>query len=288
MITTTYNSVSCASSIILDDILNGNVTLDGSSFFVGLNQFYTQLGYLNANLSSINNTMANLTPNSSNMTTITNAATTALTNIAMIPNNVNSGGNMPAVAYSTPFNSASPTSTINSIFPSILGSSTTGGYVGALYTAVSSAKTAITAISNAANNFVSETSNYQSGITQLQSTLLSFTNLIKDTDNLFYNTLSTGSTDTNYVVTGMKVLYAATIAVASLMLLGVLLISFCDKINCRYLLYFACFILFWIGLLGFALSVLFSLLTPTVYFGCQFMSYSLSSSANFNSNCWYI
>ena len=285
MITTTYNSVSCASSIILDDILNGNVTLDGSSFFVGLNQFYTQLGYLNANLSSINNTMANLTPNSSNMTTITNAATTALTNIAMIPNNVNSGGNMPAVAYSTPFNSASPTSTINSIFPSILGSSTTGGYVGALYTAVSSAKTAITAISNAANNFVSETSNYQSGITQLQSTLLSFTNLIKDTDNLFYNTLSTGSTDTNYVVTGMKVLYAATIAVASLMLLGVLLISFCDKINCRYLLYFACFILFWIGLLGFALSVLFSLLTPTVYFGCQFMSYSLSSSANFNSNC---
>jgi subtilase family serine protease len=285
MITTTYNSVSCASSIILDDILNGNVTLDGSSFFVGLNQFYTQLGYLNANLSSINNTMANLTPNSSNMTTITNAATTALTNIAMIPNNVNSGGNMPAVAYSTPFNSASPTSTINSIFPSILGSSTTGAYVGALYTAVSSAKTAITAISNAANNFVSETSNYQSGITQLQSTLLSFTNLIKDTDNLFYNTLSTGSTDTNYVVTGMKVLYAATIAVASLMLLGVLLISFCDKINCRYLLYFACFILFWIGLLGFALSVLFSLLTPTVYFGCQFMSYSLSSSANFNSNC---
>ena len=160
--------------------------------------------------------------------------------------------------------------------------------MGALYTAVSSAKTAITAISNAANNFVSETSNYQSGITQLQSTLLSFTNLIKDTDNLFYNTLSTGSTDTNYVVTGMKVLYAATIAVASLMLLGVLLISFCDKINCRYLLYFACFILFWIGLLGFALSVLFSLLTPTVYFGCQFMSYSLSSSANFNSNCWYI
>ena len=94
MITTTYNSVSCASSMILDDILNGNVTMNGSSFFVGLNQFYTQLGYLNTNLTSINNTMTNLLPNSSNMTSVTNAANDALQNIAMIPNNVDSGGNM--------------------------------------------------------------------------------------------------------------------------------------------------------------------------------------------------
>jgi hypothetical protein len=202
----------------------------------------------------------------------------------MIPNNVNSGGNLPPISYSTPFNSDSPTSTINSIFPSILGSSTTGGYVGALYTAVNRAKTAITTISNAASSFMSETSNYQSGITQLQSTLLSFTNFIKDTDSSFYNTLSSGSTNTNYVITAMKILYAVTIAVASLMLVGVLLVSFCDKINCRYLLYFGCFILFWIGLIGFALSILFSLLTPTVYFGCQFISYSLSSSAHFNGS----
>lgn len=287
MITSTYNSVSCASSIILDDILNGNVTLDGTSFFVGLNQFYTQLGNLNTNLTSINNTMANLLPNSSNMTSINNAATTALTNIAMIPNNVNSGGNMTAIAYNTPLNSVSPSSTINSIFPSVLGSSNTGGYVGALYTAVNSAKIAISDISTAANNFVSEASNFQSGIAQFQSTILNFTNTMKDIDNSFHTTLSTGSTNVNYVMTGIKVLYAVTIAIASLMLLGVLLVSFCDKINCRYLLYFACFILFWIGFLGFALSIFFSVLTPVVYFGCQYMSYSLSSSTNFNSNTNY-
>jgi hypothetical protein len=127
MITSTYKSVSCASSIIFDDILNGNVTLDGSSFFVGLIQFYTQLGNLNTNLASINNTMANLQSNSSNMTSVSNSATTALTNIAMIPKNINSGGNMADIAYSIPLNSASPTSTINSIFPDVLGSSTTGG-----------------------------------------------------------------------------------------------------------------------------------------------------------------
>lgn len=156
--------------------------------------------------------------------------------------------------------------------------------MGALYTAVNGAKSAINAISDAASNFVSEATNFQSGISQFQSSILSFTNTIKDIDSSFYNTLSTGSTNVDYVMVGIKVLYTATIAVASLMLFGVLLVSFCDKINCRYLLYFACFVLFWIGFLGFALSIVFSILTPAVYWGCQYMSYSLSSSTNFNSN----
>ncbi len=133
--------MTCASSIVLDDLLNGNVTTDGSSFFTGLNQLYVQLGYLDGNLTSINTTMANLATSSTNITNVQNDATTALTNIAKIPNNVNSGGNMNAISYNTPLNSGSPSSTINSIFPPILGSSTTGGYVGALYTLVSNAKT---------------------------------------------------------------------------------------------------------------------------------------------------
>ena len=155
MIISTYNSVSCASSMILDDIINGNVTINGSSFFVGLNQFYTQLGYLNTNLTSINNTISNLLPNSSNISSITNSANDAMQKIAMIPNNVDSGGNMTQIAYNVPFSSTSTTLTISSIFPGILGSSTTGGYVGALYTSVSGAEAAISTISNSASNFVS-------------------------------------------------------------------------------------------------------------------------------------
>jgi len=283
MITTTFNSVSCASSIILDDILNGNVTTDGSSFFVGLNQFYTQLGYLNANLSSINSTMANLQSNSSNMTSVSTSASTALTNIAKIPNNVDAGGNMTAIAYNTPLNSASPTSTISSVFPAVLGSSTTGGYVGILYAAVSAARDTISNISTAAGNFVSQTATLQTTVTTLQSTIKNFTNFITSIDSSFYTTLSTASTDTNYVLTGVKILYAATIAMASLMLLGVLLVSFCDKTNCRYLIYITCFFLFLLGFLGFVLSIVFSILTPAVYFGCQYMNYSLANSTNFNS-----
>jgi hypothetical protein len=283
MITSTFNSVSCASSMILDDILNGNVTSDGSSFFVGLNQLHTQLGHLSANLTAINSTMSALQPNSSNLTAVNTAAATALTHIAQIPNNLDAGGDMNPILYPTPLNAPTHTSTTSSSFPAVLGSSTTGGYVGTLYSAVRAAKDAIASISSAAGSFVAQTSTLQASLGGLQSTVKNFSSFVVDIDGSFYNSLSSASSNTNYILTGVKVLYAATIAMASLMLLGALLVSFCDKTNCRYLVYITCFFLFLLGLLGFLLSIVFSVLTPVVYFGCQYMSFSLASSANFNS-----
>jgi|JI9StandDraft_1071089.scaffolds.fasta_scaffold350257_2 hypothetical protein len=58
MIPKAVSSSSCASSIILDDIINGNVTIDGSSFFLGLQQLDTQLANLQGNLTTINNSMS--------------------------------------------------------------------------------------------------------------------------------------------------------------------------------------------------------------------------------------
>jgi hypothetical protein len=81
---------------------------------------------------------------------------------------------------------------------------------------------------------------------------------------------------------GVQVVYGVTVGLASMMLLGALLVAFCDKPKCRYLMYFACFLLFFIGLVGFLMSIIFSFITPVVYFGCQFIDFSLSSSANFD------
>lgn len=276
--------MTCASSIVLDDLMNGNVTTDGSSFFSGLNQINIQLGYLNGNLTAINNTMVNLAPSSSNMTNVQNDATSALTAIAKIPNNQNAGGNMNAISYNTPFNSASPTATINSIFPPILGSSTTGGYVGTVYTLVNAAKSSITSISNAADDFNQQASNFQGGVAALQSTITNFSNFISNADNNSYTYMDTISNKKSLINLGVQVVYGVTIGLASMMLLGTLLVAFCDKPKCRYLMYFSCFLLFFIGLMGFLMSIIFSIITPTVYFGCQFIDFSLSSSTNFDSN----
>ena len=129
-------STSCATSIILDDLLNGNVTQDGSSFFLGLKQLDTQLDHLNTNLSTINSSMRNIRTGASNISAVISAGNTARYYTARIPRNSNGGGNMADITYSTPLNSASPTVSITSTFPSVLGSSTTGGYVGTLYTRI--------------------------------------------------------------------------------------------------------------------------------------------------------
>ena len=66
-------SVSCATSIIFDDVLNGNVTNDASSFFMGLRQLDTQLGNLNSNMTTINSSMSNLKSGSANMSAVLTA-----------------------------------------------------------------------------------------------------------------------------------------------------------------------------------------------------------------------
>lgn len=275
--------MTCASSIVLDDLMNGNVTTDGTSFFAGLNQINVQLGYLNGNLTAINNTMVNLAPSSTNMTNVQNDAAAALTAIAKIPQNQDAGGNMNTISYNTPFNSGSPTGTIDSIFPAILGSSNTGGYVGTLYTLVNAAKTSITTISNSADNFNNQASNFQSGVAALQTTITDFNNFLSNADSNSYTYMDTVSSKKPLINLGVQVVYGVTIGLASMMLLGALLVAFCDKPKCRYLMYFTCFLLFFIGMAGFLMSIIFSIITPTIYFGCQFIDFSLSSSSNFDS-----
>jgi hypothetical protein len=226
--------------------------------------------------------MANLKSSSANMTDASTKAATALSDIAKIPNNVNAGGNMAAVAYSTPLNSASPTSTIHSIFPAILGSSTTGGYVGDTYSVVNTAKTMLASIAAGADSFTSETTNFQSGVTVLKSTIDDFATSLTSADSSVAGYMDTAASKKPLINLGVQLVYGVTVGFASLMLIGTLLMAFCDKTRCRYLVYFSCFFLFWIGVAGFLLSGLFSVLTPAVYFGCQFIDFSLDSSANFD------
>lgn len=231
--------------------------------------------------------MATLIPSSTNMTNVNTAATNALQYVAQIPANVNAGGNMNTITYKTPFNSASTTGTITSIFPPILGSSTTGGYVGALYTLITSAKSTVTGISTSASNFNSQAANFQASVTPLQGVINSFTSFLTTTDGNSYDFLNNYVAGNKSLISmGVQLVFGVTIGLASLMLLGTLMVAFCDKARCRYLIYLSCFLLFFVGVGGFILSVLFSVVTPTVFFGCQFINFSLGSSSNFNSNSW--
>lgn len=86
------------------------------------------------------------------------------------------------------------------------------------------------------------------------------------------------------ITTAVTAFFGVFIGLGVLGIIGTLLMTFCDKFSCRYLLYFICTILFILGLISFILAVLFSVITPVLYFGCDFLTTSISSSANFNTN----
>jgi hypothetical protein len=81
----------------------------------------------------------------------------------------------------------------------------------------------------------------------------------------------------------ISLIYGVALGLSVLTLLGVILMTFCDKYKCRYLMYFSCVILFFIGLVGFLIALLFSIVVPVLFFLCEWLDVTITSSG-FNSN----
>ena len=86
-LSSSLTSAACAASIIPDDMLNGNISNSGTSYFSGLVTLNTQFGYFAGNLSSVIVPAINdLTDNSSNsaMSTAISDGQAALNSIKLI------------------------------------------------------------------------------------------------------------------------------------------------------------------------------------------------------------
>lgn len=55
----------CSLVVFTDDLLNGNTTADGTSFFTGLNVFQSNLTYLNSTIGTIKTDLNDLSLTSS-------------------------------------------------------------------------------------------------------------------------------------------------------------------------------------------------------------------------------
>lgn len=47
--------LTCSTSILMDDIVNGNVTTDGKSFFIGISKLITEMGILDTSMTTVSN-----------------------------------------------------------------------------------------------------------------------------------------------------------------------------------------------------------------------------------------
>ena len=100
-----------------------------------------------------------------------------------------------------------------------------------------------------------------------------------------YSQVSPNFPTINTAVTGI---YAGLVGLSSLAMLATLLMVICNLYKCRFLLYFICILLVFVGLISFLLATLVSALIPMMYFGCDILTFSISSAANFNCNTFLI
>ncbi len=84
--------------------------------------------------------------------------------------------------------------------------------------------------------------------------------------------------------TAVTGIYGGLVGIACVGLLATLLLLICNMYKCRFLLYFTCVVLVFVGVVCFFLAIFISALIPVAYFGCDFANFTLSSAANFNSN----
>lgn len=110
------------------------------------------------------------------------------------------------------------------------------------------------------------------------------TNLVRGYDSQISGINDSISPILKIVTIAVTAFFGVFIALSVLNIVAALLMTFCDKFSCRYLIYFTCLIFFLLGIFCFLLSFLFSIITPILYFGCDFITTSISSPAGFNTN----
>lgn len=118
----------------------------------------------------------------------------------------------------------------------------------------------------------------------MQTSLNDFKTSLNDLDNSLADGLGVFDMPKQYGTMAIQLFFGAVLGLSVLALLGVVMMTFCDKYKCRYLMYISCVILFFFALLGFLIAVIFSIIVPILYWGCDWLSITFSSSANFHTN----
>lgn len=278
------DSMTCAASIMFDDIINGNVTADGKYFFIGVSQLVTEITNLNNSMGTVTSQINQLS--GAQMVTTKNNIATARTNVQKVPANAAADGNA-VISYTTPIDQpyVASNTPITSFFGStVLGSSNNGGIIGGFYSVLDTMYNSIDGIISSSSSFASSTTPFTAAIDTIIGLLGNFRNTLNDLNTSVDNALGALDSPKSVGTMAIQIFYAVALGLSILALVGVVLMTFCDKFKCRYLMYFACVILFFFGLIGFLIAIIFSLIVPVMYWGCDWIGVTIGSAAGFNTN----
>jgi len=113
-------------------------------------------------------------------------------------------------------------------------------------------------------------------LSQVQSTLNGITPTLSSAMDMLTNLDS-------YLSKYSMLLYAVTMGLGTLTLIGIILVKSCKAIGCRHFLYFVCLISFFIGIILFAFSIFLAAAMSVSYYSCSYTSTTFTSPASFTS-----
>lgn len=279
---TTIEAVGCSVSIILDDVINGNVT-DSGKFFVGIRTLAKKIDTIKV---SLNNVQTRFNSLSSVITAYSNAYTTVRTSIDIIPSN-SAGNRAAALNYNTPMDGTSAASLLASTFPADLGSTNAADTFTPLYIAYDGLSQIHTPINQILTQVASVTgftpATFTSVLDQAKTIVSDVAGKLESGDKMYYDIYSQVTPYFSIMSTAITGIYGGLIGIACVGMLATLLLLICNMYKCRFLLYFTCCILILVGIISLLVATIISSLIPMLYFTCDFTTYSFSSAANFNS-----
>ena len=136
----------------------------------------------------------------------------------------------------------------------------------------------------AADAFGASIPSFTSGISSALDGLDSTISSLDDADSSMYNAFVLGVSPMSYVSLGITIVFGVFLGISVAGILGAVLMGFCGKYSCRYLVYLSCWLMLFLGILAFLVAILFSIFTPFIYYTCDFLNFSVESGDNFEQN----
>lgn len=264
--------IQCSLSMMLDDVVNGNLTTAGQ-YFIGVDPLITQIGALNSNVGVVNTSMTNLNSTLNGLGAIFIAMAE---NVKKVPDGL---GGPAVINYMGDIGTAGASTPIASAFVDVLGDDTKpDSVVGGLYPTLSSLGALLNDIKAGSAGFAGQIDSFTGQIGAITNDLDKVRVQMRDLDNSLSSSLDILETPKSMGTLVISLIYGIMLGLSVLALLGVVLMTFCDKYKCRYLMYFSCVILFFLGILGFLIAIIFSIIVPVMFFLCEWLDVTLQSS----------
>lgn len=278
-IESSMKSTGCALALTFDDLINGNISESGT-FFAGITTVSQELVNLNDNLGFVEGQLNDIDSDGPTIIAVTTDFTTFETELSEL----SAGSGSPDTLHSDitygPFIASGDTTT--SIMPAILGRiSSRSSSIGLTYSIAKETKDAVVSTSDSAQAFQNGINTFRAGFGDVETLLADLQDTLDQLDGSMTSAMGSINESLAIVTMAVSILFGVIIGLSLVGIVGALVMTFCNLFKCRYLIYFACVFLFLIGVVMFAFSVVFTALTPLLYYTCEFLTSSTSSQQNF-------